>query len=105
MQQFVASIRSKVTLSVLRDDLRANMEHLQAELVVCVGGISEGCGDLPSCRGDGGVCACEIEITPNVGGRGAQGGERCDNRRCSGVCGGGNARIFGEKGHPIGVAC
>ncbi len=36
VQQFVASIRSKVSLSVLRDDLRANLEHLQAELVACV---------------------------------------------------------------------
>lgn len=36
VQQFVSSIRSKVPLSVLRDDLRANLEDLQAELVSCV---------------------------------------------------------------------
>lgn len=36
VQHFVASVRSKVPLSVLRDDLRANLEQLQAELVTCV---------------------------------------------------------------------
>lgn len=36
VQQFVSSIRARVPLSVLRDDLRANLEELQAELVSCV---------------------------------------------------------------------
>lgn len=36
VQKFVASIRSKVSLSVLRDDLRVNLESLQAELVSSV---------------------------------------------------------------------
>ena len=36
VQNFVASIRSKVSLSVLRDDLRTNVESIQAELVSSV---------------------------------------------------------------------
>lgn len=36
VQKFVASIRTKVSLSILRDDLHANLEHLQAELVASV---------------------------------------------------------------------